>query len=149
MEASSHLSQNNTTQNRPVSLFSRLARYGFLVLIIAYVLGMILQPFVIGVHLFGAGSWGKTAHAMLGGAIIPLLALLLPLFGLLGRLPRQVNWMCALLFVITVLQVTLPFLRASVPLLSALHPLIAIFLFGSSFFLLRHVWVLMGFTTRK
>ncbi|HLW01146.1 MAG TPA: hypothetical protein VKT82_20985 [Ktedonobacterales bacterium] len=102
-------------------------------------LGILSQGFLIGALLFAGASWAGDAHA-LGGLIVLILALLLPLAGLLARLPGRLIILSAVLFALTLIQVILPNLSDSVPFAAAFHPTNAMLLFGLTLLLLIQGW---------
>ncbi|GHO89218.1 DUF6220 domain-containing protein [Dictyobacter formicarum] len=101
--------------------------------------GTLLQGFLIGTSLFADAAWGQTAHSILGMVLL-LLTLLLPLVGLLVRLPGRITVFSAVLFVLTLLQVTLAGLARSAPFLAALHPTNAMLMFAVNMYLFIQVW---------
>lgn len=89
--------------------------------------GLVLQFYLAGFGLFGAGSMNP--HRILG-YVLGLAILLLPIIALAGRLGRRTIGMSALVGVLGIVQAMLPSLRSSVPLVAALHPLTALALMG-------------------
>jgi Family of unknown function (DUF6220) len=78
------------------------------------------KMYAAGMALFGATSF--EFHRTWGNLLaIPILLLLV--LALAGRLGRRLIGLSALLVVLTVVQVMLPSLRSSVPLVAALHVL--------------------------
>jgi len=102
-------------------------------------LGILSQGFLIGALLFAGAGWAGNAHATLG-LIVLILALLLPLTGLLARLPSRQTILSAVLFLLTLIQVILPNLSGSLPFAAALHPTNAMLLFGLTLLLLNQGW---------
>jgi hypothetical protein len=90
---------------------------------------LLLQFYWAGMALFGATSFEfhRTWDYLLA---IPILLLLV--LALAGRLGRRLIGLSALLVVLTVVQVMLPSLRSSVPLVAALHVVNALALLGVS-----------------
>lgn len=101
--------------------------------------GLLLQFYLAGMALFGAASF--EFHRTLGYllAIPVLLLLVLALAGFLGR---RLIGLSALLVVLTIVQVMLPSLRASVPFVAALHPVNALALLGVSAAIARQGWAI-------
>jgi Family of unknown function (DUF6220) len=90
---------------------------------------LLLQFYLAGMALFGATSF--EFHRTWGYLLaIPILLLLV--LALAGRLGRCLIGLSALLVVLTVVQVMLPSLRSSVPLVAALHVVNALALLGVS-----------------
>lgn len=105
-------------------------------------LGILTQGFLIGALLFVGASWAADAHAI-GGLVVLILALLLPLAGWLSRLPGRLTFLSAVLFVLMLIQVILPNLSDSIPFAAALHPTNAMLLFGLTLLLLAQGWRVM------
>jgi hypothetical protein len=94
-----------------------------------FLAGLLLQFYLAGTALFGAGSFQP--HRMLGDALT-LLAVLFPVLALVGRLGRRLVGLSFLLLLLTVVQMMLPSLRGSVSWIAALHPVNALALMGVS-----------------
>lgn len=113
----------------------RWASLLYLVLAGLILFGIFLQGFLIGTSMFAGTRWGQEVHAFLG-LLLLLLTLLLPLAALLARLPGKVTILSAVLFVLTLIQVTLASLSRSAPFVAALHPANAMLMFGLDVFLI-------------
>ena len=87
--------------------------------------GLVVQVFFAGLGVFGGASW--ELHVA-WGHWFELLYLLLLLLSLVGRMGRRAILLSLLLFVLIWVQVLLPALRTSVPVVSALHPVNALVL---------------------
>ena len=86
-----------------------------------FLAGVVLQPFLVGLWLFGAVSTSDL-HTGLGYfLLIPGCPLLL-LAALFGRLPRREMLLTLAVIVDTFVQVSLPSFRADLPAVAALHP---------------------------
>ncbi len=96
--------------------------------------GLALQFYLAGMGMFGASSF--EAHRVVGYLVV-LLILILLLLALIRRGPRRLLAMSALLAVLVIVQVLLPSLRSSVPLLAALHPVNAMALLGVTATIMR------------
>ena len=73
----------------------------------------------------------------------PLLFMLVTMY--LGRLPDHLKRLTWLLFVVYALQADVViFLRLQAPLVSALHPVLALFDFALGVLLARRAWALTG-----
>lgn len=105
-------------------------------------LSILIQGFLIGTTLFAGAAWGRNAHGLLG-TLLALLTLLLPLAGLLARLPGRITILSIALFVLTLIQVILAGLGKSAPFLAALHPANAMLMFGLTLFLIIQGWQVM------
>lgn len=102
-------------------------------------LGILTQGFLIGALLFAGAGWAGDAHTI-GGLVVLILALLLPLAGLLARIPGRLMILSIVLFLLTLLQGILPNLSGSIPFLAALHPTNAMLLFGGILLLIMQGW---------
>ncbi len=94
-----------------------------------FVAAMLAQVFLAGLAIFGATD-GFALHIDFGYTVIGLLALGIVLAAVVGGLPRREIGLSLLLLVLYVVQTALPQARASMPVLSALHPVNAFVLFG-------------------
>jgi len=111
----------------------------YLTLTALILLGILSQGFLIGALLFAGAGWAGNAHATLG-LVVLILALLLPLAGLLARLPSRQITLSVVLSLLTLIQVILPNLSDSLPFAAALHPTNAMLLFGLTLLLLNEGW---------
>ncbi|MFL5626606.1 MAG: hypothetical protein ACJ788_13540, partial [Ktedonobacteraceae bacterium] len=126
-----------SSQGTPVA--RRWAQNLYLVLASLILLGILSEGFLIGTSLFAGTIWGRAAHGVLG-LLLLLLTLLFPLAGLLARLSGRMTILSAVLFVLTLIQVTLAGLGRSAPFLAALHPANAMLMFGLNVFLIIQGW---------
>ena len=83
--------------------------------------GVVLQPFLIGLWLFGAVSTSDL-HTGLGYLLLIPGCPLLLLAALFGRLPRREMLLTLAVIVDTFVQVSLPSFRSDLPAIAALHP---------------------------
>jgi hypothetical protein len=104
-------------------------RYLFAATAVLFLAGVVVQVYLAGVGLFGAGSIEN--HRGLGYilSIAPVIPLL---FAWPARAGQRTVILCAALLVAAFVQSILPSLKGSVPLIAALHPLNAILVFGLS-----------------
>jgi len=86
---------------------------------------VVLQFFLAGLGIFGAADF--TAH-VINGTVLLVLALLLVILALAGRLGGGAVAISALLLVLTGLQGALPGMRDGAAVIAALHPLNALVL---------------------
>ena len=109
---------------------TRAARYAYVFLAWAFVLGLVYQVFVAGLGLFaGAGNW--EAHAGFGW-ILHLVPLLILAAAALSRAGRR-HWQWALALAVVVFTVPLFVLaRGDLPEIAALHPVSAFVAFALS-----------------
>ncbi|MGZ6283341.1 MAG: DUF6220 domain-containing protein [Ktedonobacterales bacterium] len=113
------------------------AQMGYLVVAWVFVAFVLTQVFLAGLSIF-VGPSGWTRHVSFGHLFGPLCLALLAL-ALLGRLPRLMIALTALLLVLYACQYVLIEVpsRIGIPALSALHPVNALIIFGVSFWLAR------------
>lgn len=94
-----------------------------------FLAGLVVQFYFAGAPLFGVTSFQP--HRILGGALT-MLAILMPILALAGRLDRRLVGLSFLLLLLTMVQAMLPSLRGSVSLIASLHPINALVLMGLS-----------------
>jgi hypothetical protein len=92
-----------------------------------FLAGLLLQFYLAGAGLFGAGSFQP--HRLLGDALTAL-SILFPILALVGRLGQKLVGLSVLLVVLMIVQFMLPSIRGSVSLIAALHPVNALALMG-------------------
>ena len=100
-----------------------------------FLAGLLLQFYLAGAGLFGAGSFQP--HRMLGDALT-VLAILFPVLAVVGRLGRRLIGLSILLVFLTIVQIMLPSLRVSISWIAALHPVNALALMGVSAMIRRY-----------
>jgi len=134
IHADRHISPEPPTNAR----YSGLRRL-YLGLTLFFIIDVVVQVFLAGAGIFASGEYlvWHVYHSWL----LDTVAFLLLAVGILGRLPRSLNWLTALLFVLVGIQAAL--IHASsdfhVPLLSAFHPVFALCIFILPFFLYTQV----------
>jgi hypothetical protein len=94
-----------------------------------FLAGLLLQFYLAGTPIFGAGSFQP--HRMLGAALT-MIVILFPVLALAGRLGRQLIGLSMLLVFLTIVQAMLPSLRGTASWIAALHPVNALVLMGIS-----------------
>lgn len=75
------------------------------------------------------GSVGLMVHGIGGMMVIPIIALLFLVLSFFAKVPGGVKW-ALIVLVTTLVQVALGVLANSVPILGALHGIVALLLFG-------------------
>lgn len=121
--------------------FRQFGRIGSLVLGSLFVLSILLQVFLAGGGIFASASSFWPVHEVFGMSI-SLLPVAFLILAWIGRLGRRTLWLSGLAFVLVALQsflVTLPD-TLGVPLLSALHPVNALIIFGLALWLAQQAW---------
>ena len=91
-----------------------------------YVASLLVQVFLAGLAVFSDPAT-FAIHVDFGRIVVGLLSLLLPIFARVGRLPFVRLSAGVLLFYL--FQTGLPEVRASYPVVAALHPVFALVLF--------------------
>lgn len=107
-----------------------IARWAHLVTAWLLAAGVLLQGYLAGVALAQLGGNGDFAtHVGLGYSVMGILALAVPVFAIVGRMPRaHVGW-SGLLLLLYIVQTVLPLFRSSSPAIAALHPANAMVMF--------------------
>lgn len=110
----------------------------YLLAALLFLAGVTVQVFFAGMAVV-AGQWGWRGHINLGHSLaLPLLAMTITAFS--GKPPASVKRPTLLLLGIYILQAdVLIFLRASAPMLSALHPVLALADFALGLLLVSRV----------
>lgn len=108
----------------------RFSRYAYAAAAWLFVVGILTQVFLIGLT-FLVGHPNLPIHAGLGHglAIVPLLMVV---FAYTGRLPRPMKpftWLALIIYVL--LADVVIFMRGAAPIIAALHPVLALILFGT------------------
>ena len=107
---------------------SRAARYAYVVLACAYVIGLVYQVFLAGLGLF-AGSSNWETHIGVGW-MLHLVPILIVAAAALSRAGRR-HWQWALALALVVFVVPLfALMRDSNPEIAALHPVSALIAFA-------------------
>ena len=121
----------------------RLSRTIYAVAAWLFVAGVATQVFFAGMAAV-ARQWSWENHTGFGHLLAaPLLVMLVTVY--LGRLPGRMKRLTWLLFGVYILQAdVLIFMRASAPMLSALHPVLALLDFALGFALARQATAVRG-----
>ena len=120
----------------------RVSRRAYAVAAWLFVVGILTQVFLIGLSLLGGQPSWQT-HVGLGHGL-SILALLMVVLAYAGRLPspmKPVTWLGFALYVL--LADVVIFMRELAPLVAALHPVLAVLLFGVTGFLATRAWRLV------
>jgi cytochrome b561 len=118
------------------------ARYGFVVAVWLFVACAVVQVFLAGLGVFGLPPGDFSAHRD-WGYTFGYLVLVILILALVGRLPRRMVGMSALLLVLFFLQSVLVAVRADYPAFAALHPLNGFLILLVSILLGRDGWRLV------
>ena len=120
----------------------KVSRYIYLVLACLFVIGVLYQVYLAGLVVVASrAGWGD--HIGLGHTLAgPLLLMLIAQY--LARLPRSSKTLTWILFVAYALQADVViFMRGSAPLVSALHPVLALVDFAIGYALVVRTWRLI------
>lgn len=120
----------------------KVTRYIYLVLACLFVIGVLYQVYLAGLVVVASrAGWGD--HIGLGHTLAgPLLLMLITQY--LARLPRSSKALTWILFVVYALQADVViFMRGSAPLVSALHPVLALVDFAIGYTLVVRTWKLI------
>ena len=117
-------------------------RYAYAAAASLFVAGILTQVFLIGLSLLGGQpSW--QAHIGLGHGL-SIVVLLMVILAYVGRLPRPLKpftWLNCVIYIL--LADVVIFMRKSAPIVAALHPVLAVLLFGIAGFLAVRAWRLV------
>lgn len=95
--------------------------------------GVLVQGYLAGQALTQLGGSGDfEAHRSIGFTVMGILALVVLVAALVGRFPRAHVGFSVVLFVLYIVQTSLPGMAGSSPALAALHPVNAMVLLGLS-----------------
>ena len=106
------------------------ARYAYLILAWVFVVGLVIQVFLIGLGLFS--DPGAVELHVTFGYILHLFPLLIVIAAAVARAVRRRILQAVALAAIVFVLPLLPLLRDSVPVLAALHPVLALLAFGAA-----------------
>jgi hypothetical protein len=117
------------------------ARYVYLALVWAYLVGLLVQVFFIGMALFGPAH-DFAPHANLGWILhlVPILLLIVAAIARVGS--RLLLWNAALV-VVQFFQPILATVRNDQPVVAAFHPVLALIIFWMTFTLGLMAWRLV------
>lgn len=120
----------------------RFSRYAYAAVAWLFVAGILMQIFLIGLTFLG-GRPSLQTHVGLGHglAIAPLLMVVLAYTGRLPRPTKPFTWLALVVYVL--LADVVMFMRDSIPLVAALHPVLAVLLFGVAGFVAVRAWRLV------
>ena len=120
----------------------RLSRCAYAAAAWLFVVGILTQVLLVGLSLLGQQPSWQT-HVGLGHGL-SIVALLMVALAYTSRLPRPMKPFTWLNLVISILLADVViFMRGSAPLVAALHPVLAVLLFGIAGFLAMRAWQLV------
>ena len=123
----------------------RGARYAFVALAWAFIAGIVLQVFFIGLGFF-VDPDNMELHATFGWAALHLFPILVLIAAALGRAGRTRILQATALAVVVFVTPILASLRADAPLAAALHPVGALLAFWLAIVVARGATALVGTT---
>ena len=123
-------------------MMTNISRIIYLAASSLFLIGVALQVFLAGMVVV-ALEMGWSNHRDLGHTLaLPLLVMLITAY--LGRLPRSMKWLTWLLFGVYIIQAdVIIFMRASLPIVSAFHPVLALADCVLAVILVYQAWVLV------
>lgn len=99
----------------------------FVILSTLFFIGILVQVFLAGFAIFAdIGNWSYHEIFVRFFEFIPIGMFILSFF---GKIPKMWKWQSASLYLMIILQYVTASLIGEVPYISALHPIIALFLF--------------------
>lgn len=120
----------------------KISRFVYLISASLFLLGVALQVFLAGMVVVALEmGWGT--HVDLGHTLgLPLVVMLVTVY--LGRFPSKVKWASWLLLVVYFIQAdVIIFMRDSMPVVSAFHPVLALVDFVLATYLVYQAWVVI------
>jgi cytochrome bd-type quinol oxidase subunit 1 len=138
--ATTQTTQTAQTTHQTSSQFTYVMRIVYMVILWAFIAGLLLQFFFAGLSIFVGPTCWET-HVAFGRGFVVTTALLV-LLALAGRLPRRQIVMTAIFILLHVLQILLIELpgRLGAFAVSALHPVNAAVMLGLAIVLARRAW---------
>jgi Zn-dependent protease with chaperone function len=117
------------------------ARYVYLGMVWAYLAGILMQVFLVGVALFGTAH-DFEPHIGLGW-ILHLVPILLLIVAAVARVGSRLIWWNVALLVVQFIQPILATLRNDQPVVAAFHPVLALIIFWLAFTIGLKAWRLV------
>lgn len=106
-----------------------IGRIAFAAVVWMFLIGIVVQVFLAGVGLFVPGADMFAAHRTLGYMLhispVPIL-----LLAWAAGADRRTMWLSVALLAVVAIQPLLPSMRTDLPFAAALHPVLALFIFG-------------------
>ncbi len=106
-----------------------------------FVASIVVQVFLIGAAMRQlGGSNDFSSHVDFGYTYVGLAALAVLVTAVIARVGRRAIGISVGLLVLYVVQTSLPYAKASIPLIAALHPVNALLLFALAVWYARRAW---------
>lgn len=119
----------------------RFARFAFFWLAAVFAVCVAVQVLLAGMAIFmDPVKW--RLHTLFV-KIIEYLPLFMLIFGFMGRMPRGFRWQSAGLFLLIMMMYATANLASSLPIVGALHPVVALGLFWLALSLVPKAWRLV------
>lgn len=117
----------------------KISQYVYLVFAALFLVGVAAQVFLAGMVVV-ALKMGWNNHITLGHSLgFPLLIMLITVY--LGGFPRRMKWLTWLQFLVYIIQAdVIIFMRQSLPVVSAFHPVLALVDFALASYLAYQAW---------
>lgn len=129
------------SSDKALSVSARYGRIIFTVLTAVFAACVVVQVFLAGMAIFiDPLNWGMHSIFVRYFTFLPILMLI---FSFIGRLPRDMLGGSLAMFVMFIAEYITATFSANFPLLSALHPVIALMLFGASTTTIKKAWPLV------
>ena len=121
---------------------TKISRIIYLAASSLFLIGVTLQVFLAGMVVV-AMEMGWGSHRDLGHTLgLPLLVMMVTVY--LGRFPRKMKWASWLLLVAYFIQAdVIIFMRDSMPVVSAFHPVLALVDFVLAAYLVYQAWIVI------
>lgn len=121
--------------------YVRIIRYAVAVLSSLFGLFVVVQIFFAGLAIFvDASNWSLHSSFVQSFSFLPIVLILL---AFLGRLPWAICWQSIGLFVMIAVQYMTVHMGSELSYLSALHPVVALGLFWTSYAMAKQSWKLV------
>ena len=111
----------------------------YLVVAVAFVVGLAAQVFLAGLGVFDSPTAFVTHRDV--GYTLSIVPILLPVIGLVGGLGRHMAILAAVIFGLFILQSVFVAMRDSSPMIAALHPVNGFLIALLAVFLAREAWL--------
>ena len=118
----------------------RIARTAYAGLALVFPIGLLVQVFLAGLGVFDGPEAFATHRDV--GYTLSLVPVVLVVVGLVGRVPRRLTGLAAVIFVLFLLQSVLIGLRGDAPAIAALHPVNGFLITILAVVLAREAWTL-------
>jgi Family of unknown function (DUF6220) len=112
-----------------------------------FVASVLVQVLLIGLYLFAGTS--LTPHRAFGGLVVGILAILVAATAGAGHLPSGEARRAGLLLLLVIVQVILPAMHRTSPVIAALHPVNALLIFWVGLVVARNASAVLAAKTEE